>query len=552
MGKYGILGSAFDRIFRNTLNKNFEDIDTDIAAQKKRVDDLITGTPQPSEVVDARGGATVLRDRLDGVDAQLAEKATIQQVRLKEIKLGQTDMTEEFLQQMAGTTPINAVPANKSIGKGKIEDTFLDSLKGDIALYSVNKMIPEEITTGKVMQISAGNLTVVDNSAYAYSGFIEVEKGKTYSFYGAFNQGVNIFLYDANKTYLGYLANASLGGAYRNFQYTCNDDATKYVKVNLNGNQPSQLMFVEASSFPSQFIAYKLELYSNKLKTVINGMIPPTTASGGVPTKKWAHFSIDDVYECLYDITANASTYTSIFNNVTFAYLKYLHDTYGATISLYCFTDQSPFSFSTVTTKFQSEFQANKSWLKFGHHAPWTMNYGDATITTDSAKTHYNNFVSGVMNLTGDYECIDRAPRLQNYAGTEASMIGLRDANCGIVGLLGADDTRNSYYLDSTKSSLLYNHERFFENTNQLHFFTTDYRMESVDIINTVIPAIKTAPYANKNTEIEFFTHEVCVKDGYTNGDGTVTTATVKARIEALCQFAKDNGYRWTFPMLEI
>jgi hypothetical protein len=75
VGKYGTLGSAFDRIFRNTLNKALDDVDTDINAQKKRVDDLIKGTPQPSEVVDARGGKPVLKDRLDDLSSSLAQNA---------------------------------------------------------------------------------------------------------------------------------------------------------------------------------------------------------------------------------------------------------------------------------------------------------------------------------------------------------------------------------------------------------------------------------------------------------------------------------------------
>jgi len=75
MGKYRSLGTLFNRVFRNDLNANFNDVDTDLQAQKSRVDNLITGTPQPSEVVDARGGKPVLKDRLDGVDASLADNA---------------------------------------------------------------------------------------------------------------------------------------------------------------------------------------------------------------------------------------------------------------------------------------------------------------------------------------------------------------------------------------------------------------------------------------------------------------------------------------------
>jgi nitrous oxidase accessory protein NosD len=76
MEKYRSLGTMFNRLFRNDLNANFTDIDTDIQAQKKRVDDLIIGTPQPSEVVDARLGFPVLRDKLSDVDAQLADIVT--------------------------------------------------------------------------------------------------------------------------------------------------------------------------------------------------------------------------------------------------------------------------------------------------------------------------------------------------------------------------------------------------------------------------------------------------------------------------------------------
>jgi hypothetical protein len=77
MGNYRTFGTALDRVFRNDLNNNFTDIATDIEAQKIRVNSLITGTPQPSEVVDARGGKAVLKDRLDAVDTSLAEMASI-------------------------------------------------------------------------------------------------------------------------------------------------------------------------------------------------------------------------------------------------------------------------------------------------------------------------------------------------------------------------------------------------------------------------------------------------------------------------------------------
>jgi len=67
---YRILKNAFDRVFRNDLNKNFEDIEADIKSQSARVDNLINEVEQPSEVVDARVDADghiypVLKERLD-------------------------------------------------------------------------------------------------------------------------------------------------------------------------------------------------------------------------------------------------------------------------------------------------------------------------------------------------------------------------------------------------------------------------------------------------------------------------------------------------------
>jgi parallel beta-helix repeat protein len=77
MGKYRSLGTMFNRLFRNDLNANFNDIDADILAQKQRVDNLIVSTPQPSEVVDSRGSFSVLLDRLNDSDTKLSDVVTL-------------------------------------------------------------------------------------------------------------------------------------------------------------------------------------------------------------------------------------------------------------------------------------------------------------------------------------------------------------------------------------------------------------------------------------------------------------------------------------------
>ncbi len=75
MSRFPKLLTGLFRDFRNSYNEGVDKIDSELDLQKKRVDDLIKGTPQPSEIVDARGGHPVLRDRLNQVDAHLAQRA---------------------------------------------------------------------------------------------------------------------------------------------------------------------------------------------------------------------------------------------------------------------------------------------------------------------------------------------------------------------------------------------------------------------------------------------------------------------------------------------
>jgi peptidoglycan/xylan/chitin deacetylase (PgdA/CDA1 family) len=89
MGKYKTFGSRFDRVHRNDLNANFAAVEADINAQKGRVDDLIIGTPQPSEVVDSRGGFPVLGDRLESISSTVAQSVT----DIEPVKIKKTDIS---------------------------------------------------------------------------------------------------------------------------------------------------------------------------------------------------------------------------------------------------------------------------------------------------------------------------------------------------------------------------------------------------------------------------------------------------------------------------
>jgi hypothetical protein len=114
VGKYGTLGSAFDRIFRNTLNKALDDVDTDIQAQKKRVDDLIIGNPQPSEVVDSRGGFPVLGDRLNKLSSDMAQMMTYNLAKYCE-DISQTTAFQTFMNGLDNTPKVLWIPRGKTL-----------------------------------------------------------------------------------------------------------------------------------------------------------------------------------------------------------------------------------------------------------------------------------------------------------------------------------------------------------------------------------------------------------------------------------------------------
>ena len=87
MGRYRKFESLIGSLFRKNLNLNFEDVDRDINAQKKRVDDLIKGNPQPSEVVDARLGFPLLREKLEDTDSRLAQKAQQTELEIEKARI---------------------------------------------------------------------------------------------------------------------------------------------------------------------------------------------------------------------------------------------------------------------------------------------------------------------------------------------------------------------------------------------------------------------------------------------------------------------------------
>ena len=96
--KTGVAYITFEKMtsdFQTQFNAFKTDIAKETDLQKKRVDDLINSTHQPSEIVDARGGEKTLKARIDNVEAGT------------DSKLVQLKKENQFLVKNASTTAIS-------------------------------------------------------------------------------------------------------------------------------------------------------------------------------------------------------------------------------------------------------------------------------------------------------------------------------------------------------------------------------------------------------------------------------------------------------------
>lgn len=236
---------------------------------------------------------------------------------------------------------------------------------------------------------------------------------------------------------------------------------------------------------------------------------------------KYYHFSFDDVHTCLEDITQNQNTYNSIFENSLFSFCKELHDKFGTKVTLNCcFKDQdNTWCLSSITDKFSNEFMKNCDWLKFSYHS-YILN-SPIDSRADTALQDYEETVSAICRITGSANCIDRMPRLEGYAGSKECLIKLRDAKCGCIGFLTAQDWdplaqsyRNSYYFDQILSSRMNKTDYLYDNETQLHFVKTSYMTVYGQTEQKCNEFLNSMEWQNYTRYVEIFIHENQLTEG--------------------------------------
>lgn len=260
--------------------------------------------------------------------------------------------------------------------------------------------------------------------------------------------------------------------------------------------------------------------------------------------EKYIHISFDDVYNCISDISSH--NYSSVFDNSFLGDLKHFHDTYGAVFTLNCFntcSKQPDYDISNMPDTYIEELSENSDWLKFSFHSEdENANYGSSENTSlgtatgdceEKIKASYNKFTSAILNATGTANSIDRVARLGFFGGTENNVKALMECEYGITGLLAADDTRISYYLNDTDNNYLLKNYEYYDKNNDIKMFKSQVRLENVrdNKINEQFSLISSID----SNMIEIFTHE----QNYNNS--------VKARLEEYLKWAKNKNYGFAY-----
>lgn len=239
------------------------------------------------------------------------------------------------------------------------------------------------------------------------------------------------------------------------------------------------------------------------------------------------NLTFDDTIDLFKDLSN--SNYKSIFENSTLLWVKTLYDEYGIVVTFYTMYESGDFNLSQCPDRYKDEFIANSDWLKFGFH---TLN-GDTSYETCDISADYLKTVNELIRIAGS-DSIDNVIRLQSFQGSKegvSKLLALTEEP--VIGLLTADDSRQSYYLNDDENKYIYCHDRMEK--DGCHFISTDMRIEYVENIDKKIRELSTNSWNNQTGDLVVFTHEWAL-----NPD-------TKEKVEKMCQYAKDNDYKFVY-----
>lgn len=212
--------------------------------------------------------------------------------------------------------------------------------------------------------------------------------------------------------------------------------------------------------------------------------------------KRTAHISIDDVSHVFSDLSRNADSYESIFQNSFLSHLKEMHDTYGLKVTLYSYETADTFSISRFPRKYHDDFINSSDWLRIGfHYISPNFSKDIPAINVMESYRRFNN----ALSIIADPSVIAKSLRLHYFFGTD-SLITFINNWGGVNTLLTADDPRISYDLTPPQDSILKTNGIFRK--NGITYIPTTLRIENFATPHAI------ARHLSKKDTVVVFTHE--------------------------------------------
>lgn len=197
-----------------------------------------------------------------------------------------------------------------------------------------------------------------------------------------------------------------------------------------------------------------------------------TTPGFGTMAVSWYHFSVDDVFDSLIEVTDRN---IPLFEHPTFALFREMHESYGTSVGLNLFF-QKEIAGKIRTLQevrdLRPELQESGSWLKFGPHAldfdtaPYDQTPAEQMEVFDRIYAEIDRFAG--RDLRAEWV------RLHYYS--ESYELGAYFSSKGVQALFSTDRPSGSHRMpDDTKKDLLTIGHSTYQGTN---FVRTQFRIE--------------------------------------------------------------------------
>lgn len=241
-------------------------------------------------------------------------------------------------------------------------------------------------------------------------------------------------------------------------------------------------------------------------------------------SRKTAHLSVDDTIWLFYGL--RDWDYESVYEQPVLGLFRQLHETYGVSVSFYCFMRQDWMCLKDVPGKYREELERNGDWCRFGFHAI-DENADYSRTGPEQAAEDYQAVTAELRRIAGS--ALDELPRIHKYAASQDSLLAMKEY--GLRGVLCPEEGWKDSYGLTGEHRLLLNTAGFYSDPmNGLTYLATDIRLEETASVAEKISQLRDRKH------IEVFTHEWALERDH-----------VREKLTLCCELLHRFGYEGTF-----